>query len=620
MHTKQRQLFGAPDKGLRQRNGEASKGETQQGFDEAVMSEKRMSAGARCLGFIVLSAYMGLLVYLSLHKGRSEDSAGVPLWGLQDSHRLVGWAGGFVLRAVCRFAFFIPLGFMVTMLVAGSVRGLPRLLVSLSALVIGAMLAVVVQVVATGWSWHWVAAAGLVLPLMGCLFGIWMGSTWLRGWRARLWLVPKTVLLVVLIALCTGIIFVLLVEARPLSFAAAPVASAEKRRLVDLIRSKSPRSLREGQTETLRLTEHDIGVLLSWGLSLGSPNRKAKVSFAHDSATMRVSVGVPLGSVETRYLNFVVAARADTAPGVLNLHIDRCRLGSLELPRRLLNILSPMLTSFFGHWRLSQPFLDATREIAIETGSIEVTYGRVRLRSHGLREEIFGSDVLSEAILASTRAQVDNLLAVVRRPPSTAPEFGLCFETVFALARERSIARDPVAENRAGIFALGMLLGHHRFEDFLGPVHAGHRNDPAQRALRRVVLRGRSDWTKHFCLSAAICLLSDEVVSDAAGLLKEELDAGAGGSGFSFADLLADQAGTTFAAWAVRDEATARALQDRLTHGFHVDDFFPEAAGLPEGISDAKLQSQYGGVDGEGYARIIEEIARRIANCAAYRP
>jgi len=164
-----------------------------------------------------------------------------------------------------------------------------------------------------------------------------------------------------------------------------------------------------------------------------------------------------------------------------------------------------------------------------------------------------------------------------------------------------------------------MLLGHHRFEEFLGPVHAGRWSDPAQRTLRRVVLRGRSDWTKHFCLSAAIYLLSDKVVSDAAGLLKEELDAGAGGSGFSFTDLLADQAGTTFAVWAIRDATTARALQNRLAQGFRVDDFFPPAADLPEGIPDAELQSQYGGVGGEGYMRIIREIERRIADCAAYQ-
>ncbi len=53
--------------------------------------------------------------------------------------------------------------------------------------------------------------------------------------------------------------------------------------------------------------------------------------------------------------------------------------------------------------------------------------------------------------------------------------------------------------------------------------------------------------------------------------------------------------------------------------GFHVDEFFPPAADLPEGIPDAELQSRYGGVGGEPYRRLIAEIERRIAACAAYR-
>ncbi len=114
------------------------------------------------------------------------------------------------------------------------------------------------------------------------------------------------------------------------------------------------------------------------------------------------------------------------------------------------------------------------------------------------------------------------------------------------------------------------------------------------------------------------CVLSAVAPSDAAGLLKEELDAD-GGSGFSFGDLLADRAGTTFADVATRDEASALRMQQRLAGEFRVDDFFPLAADLPEGIPDAELQSHYGGVGGPLYRRQVAEIERRLALCAAYR-
>ncbi|MEA3224541.1 MAG: hypothetical protein U9Q07_01220, partial [Planctomycetota bacterium] len=268
--------------------------------------------------------------------------------------------------------------------------------------------------------------------------------------------------------------------------------------------------------------------------------------------------------------------------------------------------------------KLSKPFVDAIRAVSIDRDSIAITYGRVDLPP-GFREDLFGPATASEEVLASTRAQMNNLIAVIGRSPDTQPSFGMCFETVFILARERSVDRDPVTENRAGIFALGILLGHRRIEEFLGPVSPNGNNRATRRAFRRVTLRGRSDWTKHFCVSAAIAILSDEVVSDAAGLLKEELDADIGGSGFSFADLLADRAGTVFAVRATQDKISAHAMQVRLSRGFLVDEFFPPAADLPEGIPDAELQSRYGGVGGQAYNRLIDEMEQRIDSCAAYR-
>ncbi|MBN1490432.1 MAG: hypothetical protein JXA69_11000, partial [Phycisphaerae bacterium] len=126
-------------------------------------------------------------------------------------------------------------------------------------------------------------------------------------------------------------------------------------------------------------------------------------------------------------------------------------------------------------------------------------------------------------------------------------------------------------------------------------------------------------WARHFFVSAGVALMSTESVSDAAGLLKEELDAGEGGSGFSFGDLAADRAGTTFALAATRNEAAARAMQDRITRGFREEDFLPPVEDLPEGLSDAEFTARYGGVHGEGYRKLMAEIERRIAECPAYR-
>jgi hypothetical protein len=582
------------------------------GAETPVQSLGAPSAGGRYAGWIILAGYALFLVGRAVVRTRIE-MANVPMWHLQDSRQLLAWIGGMVLGGLAQFAYFVVLGF-VTAMAVGPGR---RFRGSVSALAIACGLAVVVQAVEIGPSWHLAAMPGLALAILGCLFGVWVGATWLRGRRARLWLLPKIGALVLFVVFCMGIILSLSVQRTSLSFEPARVTSAEKRRLVYLVRSKSPRSLIEGQTRTLRLTEHDVNVLLAWGLSLGSPDRKARVSLVSGSASLVASVGLPLGAGDRRYLNLTVAAVPELQKGVLNLHIQRFKLGVMEAPRWLCKLVSPVVTSLLRYDRRSKPLLDAIQAVTIEPGSIEVTYGRLHLPA-GYRGDIFGPDNTNKDVLASTRAQVEHLLTLVGHSPDTQPTFGECFETVFTFARDRSVEGDPLTENKAGIFALGIVLGHPRVEEFLGPVLDGRLRSRARRILGHVALRRRYDWTRHFCLSAAIVLLSDERVSNAAGVLKEELDADTGGSGFSFADLLADRAGTTFAFWATRNEAAARAMQERIAGGFRVDDFFPPAADLPEGIADAEFQQRYGGVGGEQYRRVMDEIERRLAACPAY--
>jgi hypothetical protein len=101
-------------------------------------------------------------------------------------------------------------------------------------------------------------------------------------------------------------------------------------------------------------------------------------------------------------------------------------------------------------------------------------------------------------------------------------------------------------------------------------------------ALRQgLTLRGREDWARHYALSAALAVLEHPLVSDAGGLMIEQLDALTGGSGFSFGDLAADRAGVRFAVAATRSEAAAKSMQARLQSGFAVDDFFPPVADGP---------------------------------------
>jgi hypothetical protein len=234
--------------------------------------------------------------------------------------------------------------------------------------------------------------------------------------------------------------------------------------------------------------------------------------------------------------------------------------------------------------------------------------------------DLFHGDGTGAEDTESLRAQLDHLKdAAPGLPPPGEERFAAALRSAFAFAAERSGEDGAVRENRAALLALGLVLGTDHLETFTGRVATEPDLDRLIAAYKGSTMRGRSDWPKHFTVSGALTVLSLDRASDAVGLLKEELDAD-GGSGFSFGDYLADRSGTRFADFATSDEDSARALQARLAQGFRLDDYFPEATGLPEDIQDAELQSRYGGVGGKEYNRFAAEVERRVAALPAYKP
>jgi hypothetical protein len=298
----------------------------------------------------------------------------------------------------------------------------------------------------------------------------------------------------------------------------------------------------------------------------------------------------------------------------LSLGDPRLRLGRLTFPRAPLRWLCPIVTALLQTDRRARPVLAGVARLDIGPGWVTVTYRRME-RPPGLLASLIWGEGSNEEMRLAVKSHVARLLHAAPGLPGGERRLGAAVEVAFAWARERSATGSPVRENRAALLALGILLGHPRLEEFVGQVV---EERDRRLALTRPTLRGREDWTQHFFVSAALTVLSAQAPSDAIGLFKEELDAG-GGSGFSFGDLMADRAGTTFALLATGDEATARAIQDRLAGGFRVDDFFPEAADLPENIQDAELQSRYGGVGGPLFRAYAAEVERRLWSCPAYR-
>ncbi|HNH24721.1 MAG TPA: hypothetical protein PK261_06995, partial [Accumulibacter sp.] len=106
-----------------------------------------------------------------------------------------------------------------------------------------------------------------------------------------------------------------------------------------------------------------------------------------------------------------------------------------------------------------------------------------------------------------------------------------------------------------------------------------------------------------------------EPAANAIGLYKE-IDDSRGGSGFSFAALAADRAGTLFGERLIgRSSQLDAALAGPLTDA----DLLPSLSAFPEGFSAAEFKAQFGDRDSPAYRRLNDEIERRLAELPLYR-
>jgi hypothetical protein len=133
-------------------------------------------------------------------------------------------------------------------------------------------------------------------------------------------------------------------------------------------------------------------------------------------------------------------------------------------------------------------------------------------------------------------------------------------------------------------------------------------------------LRKRGDWPRHFFLSAGLAVLENSMVSDAGGLMKEQLDALSKGSGFSFCDVAADRAGVRFASAATNSEEDAGAMQQFLKREFNINNFFPIVSDLPENLTQEQFKKEYGSVGSQLYREKITDIETRLDGCLALSP
>ncbi|NMP32543.1 hypothetical protein HII17_13335 [Thalassotalea sp. M1531] len=177
-----------------------------------------------------------------------------------------------------------------------------------------------------------------------------------------------------------------------------------------------------------------------------------------------------------------------------------------------------------------------------------------------------------------------------------------------------------VEQNKALLVALTLYFGHDRLTMLVGDIEPLNRQQKRLQYIHRrnVRLAGRNDLQQHFIYSIALQLLSNVQASDALGEFKELLDTNKGGSGFSFADLMADRAGTRLAMIATYSEQQAKDIQILLAS---IDDktLLPTIENLAEGINESEFNRQFEGVGSKSYQQMLGLIDDRLKTLPLYQ-
>jgi hypothetical protein len=230
-----------------------------------------------------------------------------------------------------------------------------------------------------------------------------------------------------------------------------------------------------------------------------------------------------------------------------------------------------------------------------------------------------GSTRVPDDVYKAWRGTALHLLDAATDVPDGDEGFVQLLQIAFAYAEDNSHGTSAILPNSAAILALGLLLGDDTVARVGGRGGDIGSQDERNRLRHRIRLDGRADLSRHFWVSAALTVLSDEPRAMMIGLSKEVMDSTPGGSGFSFIDMAANAAGIRLAVAATRSQESARVLQGRVRLGVGGADVLPSIVELPENISRDALQADFGGLGGVETRRLLAEIDRRIAALALYR-
>jgi hypothetical protein len=353
---------------------------------------------------------------------------------------------------------------------------------------------------------------------------------------------------------------------------------------------------------TLIATEKELNAVANYLLRRTLGDGAAHVALRYGTARLTVSIPLPLNPIGS-FANIRLWLHEENGLPI----IGRLTIGRLTIEPEY---AAWMLNMIIKHSPFTQSYGLAGKRIK----SLRITPGSIFLTYSGNHHPIPDHRTIADATNNELLSIYQKKLVEITRQPDLKQRISLSalLQPLAQFARSRSNQGHPIDENRA----LLLILNEYINGTALGRLLPSPIDAPAP-ARHTLLLNGRSDLAQHFIASATMAATGHDTLANLIGLYKETSDAN-NGSGFSFTDLTANQAGLRFGKMAVNSTADARKLQDVVGQSPHESVYMPDIRSLPENLNSTEFERRFGGTNTPAYQQLMQEIQHRIAACPLY--
>ncbi len=406
-------------------------------------------------------------------------------------------------------------------------------------------------------------------------------------------------------------IAVLAIEGESLIATDTVMSHGDVKRIKTIIKEHNPLKFRFSKTENLSLIERDLNMLVNFGLKRFASNAVVETELKKALIKIKASFELPTNFMG-RFINIALDVEIDQT-----IKLSHLSIGSIQVPdvlsQFLLEYSHEYLLENYNEYKIAN---DAIKEVIVDDAQVRIAYiwkpEIYTLLRHQGSELIIPSDLRERLRVYNNR--VATIVKPLKRKPHTVMHL---LRPMFELAFDRTQEKgNAVAENRALLLTMGSyvarsnvlrLLSQKKGEKWIWPRH------------RKFTFNQREDLAQHYFVSAALSVSAGVGIADAVGLAKE-LDDSMGGSGFSFADLLADRAGVSFAQLATRDETNAKRLQLKILNSeLEETHLMPSNKKLPEGLTEQQFKKEYHHVGSPTYKLVELDMEQRISQLNIFK-